>query len=45
MPCSMVDVMDGLERVVPSDDLDPFKDGFTDKAEADTVESREGGGG
>ena len=38
-------VMDGLERVVPRDDLEPFKDGLIDTAEAEMLESREGGGG
>ena len=37
--------MDGLERAVPSEDLEPFNEGFADITELDVFESREGGGG
>lgn len=37
--------MDGLERVVPSEVLELFNEGFVEAAESDTLESREGGGG
>lgn len=40
-----MDVIDGLERVVPSEVLEPFSEGFADTAELDMFESREGGGG
>jgi hypothetical protein len=42
---STVEIMEGLERMVPSEDLDPFNEGFAATAEMEMMESREGGGG